>query len=133
MEPGIAPGRADQRAADAAPQGAGKLVAAGAIDGHAPEAENDQEKHELNDENGGVFRTKANLQRHEEQDDGQDEHAENDQCADEKLLSAAGIFQSLAVDVDAAPDMAADIGLGPEPVDRQGYQVQEQIGQRNPE
>ena len=66
------------------------------------------------------------------EDKSRDEHRQNEdakdhQKAEEKLAAASGIFQRLPVDMDTTPDMAPDIGLCPEAVDRQGDEGQQEI------
>ena len=50
--------------------------------------------------------------------------------AHEQFAALAGIFQRLAIDMHTRPDVLADIGAGPEPIDRQRQDVEKQIDER---
>src|SRR5204862_7340001 len=47
-----------------------------------------------------------------------------DQKADQQLLAAAGIFGGIAVDQGVGPEMAADVGEQPEPIEAEGDELQ---------
>ena len=58
---------------------------------------------------------------------GRPKNRENDQRAHEQLHAAPGIFERLAVDMDATPNMPARIGFGPEPVNSESDDAEQKI------
>ena len=74
-----------------------------------------------------MFRTKRNADKAYEQHKWQYKQAKHDQRALEDLNPPSGIFQGLAIDMNATPDMPSDIGFGPKPVNREGYEVQQEV------
>ena len=117
---GIDPARAGHPEAHAAPYRARQPVAPRAIDRELPEQieEGDQG-------NAGERLIALGLEADEkiaEIDRHQDR--ERDQKSDQQLLAAAGIFGGIAIDQGVGPEMAADVGEEPEPIEAEGDEFQ---------
>ena len=81
-------------------------------------------KQAINGKQGRVLRPQGNIDEGCDQHKGQHKQAEYNQGALEKLDPPSGIFQGLAIDMHAAPDMLSHIGFRPEPVNCKGHNVQ---------
>ena len=117
---GIDPARAGHPEAHAAPYRTRQAVAPRAIDRELPEQieEGDQG-------NAGERLIVLGLetdQKIAEIDRHQDR--ERDQKSDQQLLAAAGIFGGIAIDQCVGPEMAADVGEQPEPIEAEGDEFQ---------
>ena len=113
---GIDPARAAHPEAHAAPYRTRQAVAPGAIDRELPE-----QIEEGNQWNAGERLIALGLetdQKIAEIDRHQDR--ERDQKSDQQLLAAAGIFGGIAIDQRVGPEMAADVGEEPEPIEAEG-------------
>ncbi len=74
-----------------------------------------------------MLRAKGNVDKSDNQHEGQHKQAKHDQSAHEQFQSPPGIFQGLAIDVNTAPDMLSHIGFGPEPVNCERHKVQQKV------
>ena len=124
---GVSGGRAGLRAADAAPKGAGQPVTPGAIDRQVQQpvnqrAEGDVLGHHRPGADGdqrqiGELRCRGK----------RDQERQHDQEAEKQLLRQTGVFERLAGQAHMAPQMAADVGLAPEPVGAEGKQPEHRV------
>jgi hypothetical protein len=63
-----------------------------------------------------------------DQDDGrQDNDQEDEKRTLEQFDATSGILQGLLIDVNTTPDVAAHPGLGPETIEREGYEIQQEV------
>src|SRR4026209_1533065 len=74
-----------------------------------------------------MFWAKSNADKGNEQGKRQHEQTKHNQGALEYLDPPSGIFQRLAVDVNAAPDVPSHVGFGPKPVNSERYEVQQEV------
>ncbi|MGY4219231.1 hypothetical protein ACVMFB_005730 [Bradyrhizobium sp. USDA 4522] len=109
----IDPARAAHPEADAAPHGAGQAVTPRAIDRELAkqieEGDQRQRGERLEMLRLDADQEVAEIDRHQDR--------ERDQEADQELLAAAGIFRRVAIDLAVRPQMTADVGGEPEPVE----------------
>ncbi len=78
-----------------------------------------------------MFRAVSQRQPEIDERNRQDEYAEDDQRTEEKLRPRSGIFERLAIDAYAIPDVLAHIGLSPKAVERQRQYKEQGVDKRD--